>query len=156
MRLSKFLYFFVLKYFGVRFKTNSAVLLIKKTRNPRTAAITFFEVFWRKIKVCIQFTLKALKGFSPISLLFLRRWKINFEKFYKGLLINYTVEPTGVLLISSYLLAWQKDICSNFLIVRLLTWYFVNLLICLVTFILKRFFIVLFLVAQHLLSYISP
>ena len=71
VRLSKYLYFFVLKYFGVRFKTNSAVLLIKN-KNPRTAAVTFFE---------IQFT---LKGFSPLSLIFLRR-----KKFQKGLLINY-------------------------------------------------------------------
>ena len=52
-----------------------------------TAAITFFEIFLRKINVCIQFTL---------SLLFLRRKKTNFEKFQKGLLINYTVQPTGV------------------------------------------------------------
>ena len=28
--LSKYLYFFVIKYFDVRFKTNSAVLLIKR------------------------------------------------------------------------------------------------------------------------------
>ena len=46
----------------------------------------------------------TLKGFSSLRLLFLRRKKINFEKFQKGLLINYTVQPTGVLLISSYLL----------------------------------------------------
>ena len=30
MRLSKYFYFFVLKYFGVEFKTNFAVLLIKR------------------------------------------------------------------------------------------------------------------------------
>ena len=35
MRLSKYLYFFVLKYFGVRFKTNSAVLLLK-TKNKES------------------------------------------------------------------------------------------------------------------------
>ena len=30
MRLSKYVHFFVLKYFGVQFKTNSVVLLIKR------------------------------------------------------------------------------------------------------------------------------
>ena len=115
----------------MRFKTNSAVLSIKrknKESKKDCSDYLIFEIFLRKIKVCIKFT---LKGFSSLRLLFLRRKKVNFEKFQKGLLINYTVQRTGVLLISSYLLTWQKDFCSNFLLVRLLPWYFVNLLICL-------------------------
>ena len=58
----------------------------------RLPLLPVFETIFQKI---VQFTL---------SLLFLHRKKINLEKFQKGLLINYTVQPTGVLLISSYLL----------------------------------------------------
>ena len=95
----------------------------KKTSNPRTAVITFFEIFLMKIKVYIQFILKAI---SRLSLLFLRRKKTSFEKVSTGLLINYPVQPTGVLLISYYQLTWEKDFCGNFLTVRLLPWYSVN------------------------------
>ena len=42
MRLSKYLYFFVLKYFGVQFKANSAVILIKRKNKESKDRSDFF------------------------------------------------------------------------------------------------------------------
>lgn len=131
--------------FGVWYKTDSAVPLIpRKKQGIQGQQELPFLIYFRKLKICIQF---ILIDSSPLSFLLSLRKKININKFLKCLLINFTVQPSDVSLVS-YLLISQKVFCSNFIIVRLLPWYFVNSLIHLVTLILKRLF-VLFLVVCH-------
>ena len=149
MRHSKYWYFFVLKYFGVRSKTDSAVLLIKK-KNKESKDSRDSLIYLKKTKLCIQFT---LKGFSPLIFILLHRKKDWLLKILERH-FNYLYCSTYWCFIN--FLTWEKVFRSNFVIVSLLPRYFLNFLIRLVTFILKRSFIVLLSVVRPLLLYISP
>ena len=100
------------------------------------------------------------------TIYFKRVLPINFHTFTqkKDWLLKILERPFNYLYCSTYwsfinfflFLTREKVFYSNFHIVSLLHWYFVNFLIRLVTFILKCFFIVLFLVVRSLLLCISP